>query len=171
MDATEITKLVEAGVKAAVAPLLAENKKLSERLTIAAEAPAVINEYFGSVRVSEAIRQRVSRRAMESADRYIAEGKLDAKKFREFVESETKDEAKFISEATGGRMVVGMGLSAATQTPEQLREAQKVAETEHGKVMDELAGLFLIEAPGNTEEEREKRGERMRKAFAKGRAA
>lgn len=165
MDAAEITKLVKEGLAAALAPVLAENKKLSERLTIAAEAPAVINEYFASVRVSEAIRQRVSRRAMEGADRFIVEGKLDAVKFKEYVKAETQDEADFISRATNGRVVVGMGTQAAALDPKALAEAHAAEETAHEKVMEDLGGLMLV--PTGDKE----RDKRMREAFANGRAA
>lgn len=162
MDAAEVTKLVEAGVKLAVAPLLAENKKLSERLTITAEAPAVIAEYFTSVRVSPAIMERVTRRAMEAADRYMVEGKLDAAKFKTFIEAETKDEAAFIERATGGRVVIGMGTQAQTD-PVKLAEAAKLEEKEHLDDMKRIGRMFIVESGD------EKIDERKVNIFAQGR--
>lgn len=164
MDAAEVTKLVEAGVKAAMAPLQAENKKLSERLTITAEAPAVINEYFSGVRVSPAIMERVTRRAMEAADRYMVEGKLDVTKFKTFIEAETKDEAAFIERATGGRVVIGMGTQAQTD-PVKLAEAGKLEEKDREDTLKRVANLFLVET-GDKEADARKAD-----VFVKGRVA
>ncbi len=164
MDAAEVTKLVEAGVKLAVAPLLAENKKLSERLTITAEAPAVISEYFAGVRVSDILRERITRRAMEAAERYMVEGKLDATKFKAFIEAETKDEAAFIERASGGR-VVGMGTAPVGQTPEQLKEAGEAEIKDREATLERLGRLFLVETGD------EKQDEKLVKTFAKGRVA
>lgn len=165
MDAVEMKKLVEAAVTSAVAPFVAENKKLNERLTVALEAPTVVADYFRSVRVQDPIRERVTKRAMEAAERYIVDGKLDGVKFRAFVEAETKEEAAFVEKLSGGRIVVNMGAAPAQLTPEQLKEAQTADEKSITESFDDLGSIFLVDS-GDKE-----KNERMRTAFREGRAA
>jgi len=106
--------------------LRAEVKKMKERGAIA-DAAGVIAGFFKTVRVGEAIEQRVTARLLERNVPMTATGDLDQTALKKLWEAETKDEAEYVSKMSGGRIVVNMGgiTEAAKLTPEEEKAARK----------------------------------------------
>jgi uncharacterized membrane-anchored protein len=106
--------------------LRAEVKKMKERGAIA-DAAGVIAGFFRTVRVGEAIEQRVTARLLERNVPLTATGDLDQAALKKLWETETKDEAEYVSKMSGGRIVVNMGgiTEAAKLTPEEEKAARK----------------------------------------------
>lgn len=94
--------------------------KATQRLSLLEAAPA-IDEYFTTVRVGEAIQKRVKQRILAGTIPLTEAGEIDRAKLKTLVETETKDEVKFIQEASGRQIVIGMG----STEPAELTEAQK----------------------------------------------
>lgn len=108
----------------------AQNRKLNERLSLIEAAPAV-DEYFSTIRVGEAIQKRVKARVLAGVIPVVKEtGALDRAALLTIVETETKDEVKFVQEVSGHQVVTGMGESSSAE----LTEAQK---TERGLAIKE----------------------------------
>lgn len=162
MEKADIEKLIKEGITAAHAPLVAENRKLRERMALQ-DARGVIDEYFASVDVGRAIRERVTKRLLTDGTVPLVEatGELDAAKMKTLVENETKDEAAYVSRLTGGARVVGLGTVAAIDPKEAKRQDDKFAEA-HEQELKGLAEIFIGEGDENKS---------MRKAFREGRAA
>lgn len=121
-----------------VQDLKAEVRKLRER-TATADAAGAIAQYFTTVRVGEAIQERVTRRLLERAVPLTADGGLDITALNKLAEAETKEEAAYVSRLTGHQVVVGMGSAAAAT----LTEAQKSELTERRKQTDrQIAEVF-----------------------------
>lgn len=121
-----------------VQDLKAEVRKLRER-TATADAAGAIAQYFTTVRVGEAIQERVTRRLLERAVPLTADGGLDITALNKLAEAETKEEAAYVSRLTGHQVVVGMGSAPAAT----LTEAQKSELTERRKQTDrQLAEVF-----------------------------
>ena len=117
----------------------AENRKMRERFALLDAAP-VIQGYFSTVRVGEAIQARVSSRVLAGQVPLIKEsGDLDKTALLKIVEAETKDEVEYVAKLSGGRIVVGMGSSQPPELTEaQKAEARKVQEAEDKR----FASLF-----------------------------
>lgn len=133
MDAAELKKLQES-----IAALQADNRKLKERAAVADAAQEVAN-YFTTVRVGEAIQERVTRRILSGKVPLTESGELDVAAINKLAESETREESNYIAKATGGRVVTGMGQASA-----ELTEADKSAI----KKRDEAASNAFAEAMG-----------------------
>lgn len=87
----------------------AEFKKLHQRLSLR-EAADHVDEKLADIRLPAAAIQRVRTRCIENAP-LNAEGMLDTKKLDELIEREMKDEADYLGQITGRRLVVNMGVS------------------------------------------------------------
>jgi hypothetical protein len=108
----------------------AQVRKLTERASVA-EAAGVIADYFKTVRVGEAIEQRVARRVLAGPlPTLAASGELDRAAITSLAEAETKDEVTYIAQLTG-RPVTGMGvIQEAALTEAQRAEQAKDQERE-----------------------------------------
>jgi hypothetical protein len=136
MDATEVKKLQESH-----AALEARVRKLNERAAVA-DAADEIRQFYTTVRVGEAVQERVTRRVLAGQVPLTESGELDKTKLKALVEAETKDECDYIAKVSGGRIVVGMG-SAAGQTAQQLSEAdRKAIEAEKADREAQYAGMM-----------------------------
>jgi len=100
---------------------------------------------FKTVRVGEAIEQRVTRRILEGAIPVTATGTIDEDAIKKLWEAEVKEEVDYVNRLSGGRIVVGMGtLTEATKpTPEQ-EKAQRKAEK---KALRETSSRWDIKTP------------------------
>lgn len=117
---------------------LADVRRLRERQALADAAPTIA-DYFKTVRVGEAIQQRVAGRVLAGSIPLTEKGDLDAAKLKTLVEAETKDEVAYVERLTGNHIVIGMGESAAPQ----LTEAQKLEAAANAKEESKrFAGLF-----------------------------
>lgn len=173
MDEATITRLVEAGISKALAPIQAENaakdaeiKKLLERLTITTEAPRHLDEALKSVNLPAASAKRVRERCL--AELPLKDGKLDEAEFKKVIEREVKDEGEFLAELSGGRFVVGMGAQLTTD-PKVLAERAAVDKEEEQNMFREMADVLIISQAG-MDDSKEARAQRAR-MLQEGRAA
>jgi hypothetical protein len=107
----------------------ADLKKLRERAALA-DAAGVIAGFFTTVRVGEAIEQRVTARLLERNVPMTTAGDLDKDALKKLWETETKDECEYVNRLNGGRVVVSMGAPAGGQ---QLTEAELKAQRKADK--------------------------------------
>ena len=149
--------------------LRADLKKLKERAAVA-DASAAIAGVFTTVRVGEAIQQRVTARLLERAVPTTTAGELDKDALKKLWESETKDEAEYVARMSGGRIVVNMGgiSEGAKETPKEEKrrlkeEAKRLREgaREYGFETEEGARIFnegrsAFDPSYNARHEREK---------------
>lgn len=89
---------------------LAALKKTNERLALR-EAKDYAGDKLAGERLNEATKKRLLERLVTMAP-LTAEGTLDEKKFDEIIAREVKDEATYLAQVTGGRIVTGMGSGA-----------------------------------------------------------
>lgn len=122
-----------------------ENRKLKERFAILDATPAIA-EYFTTVRVGEAIQQRVTARILAGQVPLIKEsGDLDKPALLKIVEAETKDEVAYVNKLSGGRIVVGMGASQSAELSEAQKAERVAAAKEEG---NRFASLFVSTKKG-----------------------
>ena len=110
-----------------VRELRTDLKKLKERAALA-DASGVIAGFFATVRVGEAIQERVTRRLLEKSMPLTTAGDLDKDALKKLWEAETKDEADYVSRMSGGRIVVQMGSGAPAELTEAEKKGQRKAE-------------------------------------------
>ncbi len=118
MDAAELQKLQEG-----YAATQAEVKKLRERQAIQ-DAGGAVAEYFKTVQVTEAIRERVTSRVLAGTIPVNEAGDLDRAKVKEFAEAQLNDELAFLRRMNPS-LVVGMGPAQTGTITEAQREAIK----------------------------------------------
>jgi hypothetical protein len=140
-----------------VQDMKAELRKLRERAATA-DAAGAIAQYFTTIRVGEAIQERVTRRLLERAVPLTADGSLDITALNKLAEAETKEEAAYVSRLTGHQVVVGMGSAAAAT----LTEAQQIEVKEQRKVTDRRVAEVFGFTPNQ---------KKARKILAEGRRA
>lgn len=117
MDEAQVKALIEAGN----APLVAENRKLRERLSLQ-EAAGLIDKQHGSMDAPPAVKARVRGRLLEGSMPKTATGELDAVALAALVEKDTKDEQAYVAGLIGGG-VRGVGAAPAGAVPVELSEA------------------------------------------------
>lgn len=106
----------------------AENRKFKERFALLDASP-VISQYFSTIRVGEAIQQRVTGRILAGVIPLVKEtGDLDKAALLKIVEAETKEEVAYVNKLSPG-IVIGMGASQ----PAELTEAQKAEKAKEAK--------------------------------------
>ncbi len=154
MDAAEVTKLVEAAVKAALAPVLAQQVPLTER-AIRGDAREEATRILSTVTLHEAAKTMIVENVLRDIPQ--KDGALDTAKFKESVDAEAKRVGAAFSAATGGARVTGMG-SAPVQI--DAKEAERRAEAAKN---DEANAISIFESLGMPKE--------AATAAAKGRAA
>ena len=116
-------------------------RKATERLSLLEAAP-VIDEFFGTIRVGEAIQKRVKARVLAGTLPLVEKtGELDRVALTKLVEAETKDEVAFIQEASGRSLVTGMGTSEPATITEAQKAERAAAEKAEGKRFTSLFGL------------------------------
>ena len=160
-DMAEDAKLKEA---------LAQIQKLNGRLALT-EAAGVISGYFQTVRVGDAIQQRVTQSLLSGSMPLKETGELDRDKLTKLAETATKEECDYVSRLSGGRIVFGMGAPGTTITEAQQKEINERGTAEYESVMDELAGFVMGEASDGADKAERKKFKRMKEAFKQGRAA
>jgi hypothetical protein len=118
-------------------------RKLNERLAMG-DARDFIAEQFKTVRVGEAIQERVTRRLLEKAIPLTAAGELDKPALKALWEAETKDEAEYVSRMSGGRIVVNMG-DGSNGAPKLSEAEEKERRKALKRQMQEGARLYGFE--------------------------
>lgn len=141
MDATEVTKLVEAAVSKATAPLLAETALLKER---AAKGDAVLEatKLLEKVTLPQSAKARVIEQAVSNLP--MKDGALDVAKFTETVNAFAKSEGEYIGSFSGNR-VQGMG-SAPAVDPKEAERLKEAAVRTQAQAEEVFAGFGMSEA-------------------------
>lgn len=141
MDAAEVTKLVEAAVSKATAPLLAETALLKER---AAKGDAVLEatKLLEKVTLPQSAKARVIEQAV--ANLPMKDGALDVAKFTETVNAFAKSEGEYIGSFSGNR-VQGMG-SAPAVDPKETERLKEAAVRTQAQAEEVFAGFGMSEA-------------------------
>ena len=139
MDAAEVAKLVEAAVKAALAPVIAQQVPLTER-AIRGDAREVATKILKDVTLHEAAKTMVIDTVLQNIPQ--TDGNLDEAKFTEAVNAEAKRVGAVIAAATGSGRVTGMGAA-----PVQISAEESARQAARAKADDESA-VSLFESLG-----------------------
>ena len=139
MDAAEVAKLVEAAVKAALAPVIAQQVPLTER-AIRGDAREVATKILKDVTLHEAAKTMVIDTVLQNIPQ--TDGNLDEAKFTEAVNAEAKRVGAVIAAATGSGRVTGMGAA-----PVQVLAEESARQAARAKADDESA-VSLFESLG-----------------------
>lgn len=143
MDEAEIKALKESTALVAL-----ENRKLRERFALQ-DAADEGKKYFATVRVGEAIQERVLGRVLAGKIPLTEAGDLDKTKLTALVEAETKDEVAYVNKLSGGKVVVSMGSGeqpALTEAEKATQVKERVAE---GQAFGTLFGFDKPDSVGN----------------------
>ncbi len=140
MDAAEVAKLVEAAVKAALAPVIAQQVPLTER-ALRGDAREAATKILKDVTLNEAAKQKVIETVLRDIPQ--KDGNLDEVKFAEAVNAEAKSIGALIAASTGSGRVVGMGSAPVEIKPEEAarRAAADKASDEEAVSIFESLGL------------------------------
>jgi hypothetical protein len=140
MDAAEVAKLVEAAVKAALAPVIAQQVPLTER-ALRGDAREAATKILQGVTLHEAAKGMVIDTVLQSIPQ--KDGALDEAKFAEAVNAEVKRLGAVIAASTGSGRVVGMGSASVEIKPEEAarRAAAAKADEEEAVSIFESLGL------------------------------
>lgn len=141
MDQAEINKLIEAGVKAATAPLLTNQTVLLER-AIRGDAREAATSILKGITLPDVSKARVIEASLRSIPKTEA-GELDSVKFAEVVNREAKSEGEYVAGLTGSGQVRGMGSATVTQTPEEKARAVEAAKTSVDDAIKVYEGLGM----------------------------
>ena len=142
---------------------LAKIRKTNERLALR-EAKDHAADKIGSERLNEATKRRLIERVILMAP-LTEDGELDTKKFDEIIAREVKEEAVYLAQLTGGRVVQGMGSGAAVSESgepltkkerKRLRKMREAADDDFADGMKEVGRTLGL-------------GKEGRKLFAVGR--
>lgn len=108
----------------------AKIRKLNERLALRDAKDYAVDKISGE-RLNEATKRRLVARVVEMAP-LTADGELDTKKFDEIIAREVKEEAEYLAQVTGHRIVTGMGDGTGIREGEKLskKERKKLREAE-----------------------------------------
>lgn len=119
-------------LKETVAKLEVQDRKHRERFALQ-DAADEGKKYFATVRVGEAIQERVLGRVLAGKIPLTEAGDIDKVKFTALVEAETKDEVAYVNKLSGGKVVVSMGSGeqpALTEAEKTEASATRLAEAE-----------------------------------------
>ena len=150
---------VQALIKESQAPLVTENKRLKDQITILL-APNALRESLKDIRLPAASKERIVKRLSEAVPLTEA-GAIDQAKLKTMVEAEAVEEATFLESMGFGR-IRDLGTSATADDPKAQKKAEKEYRREYKESLDSLAGIFMGEGDEN---------KAKRKAFREGRAA
>jgi hypothetical protein len=116
MTAEQATKLIEAGIAKANAPLLERLRK--------ADATDEARKILEGVTLPDKAKTRIVERVVANIP--LKDGELDIAKLRESVVSEAKSEGEYLASITGSGRVIGMGPTVVTEADEKVaRKAEK----------------------------------------------
>jgi hypothetical protein len=128
MDAAEVTKIVEAAVKAALAPVQAQQVPLLER-ALRGDAREEATRILSGVTLHEAAKTLVIENVLTNIP--SKDGQLDTAKFKEAVDAEAKRIGAALAAATGSGRVTGMGAAPVQiDAKEAERRAQQAKDDE-----------------------------------------
>lgn len=165
MDEATLTKLVEAAVTKAVAPLQADNKRLSEALAVQA-APTMVKKFLEGVRLPDATKTQIAEKFASPAVTAMIpmkEGKIDEPEFTKMIEAEAVRQRDYL-------MALGWNTDAASQGL-RMSEAEIAADdTKTGKNFEEAISN-VVDIFVGAKREGDPLRESARTAFAKGRVA
>ena len=148
-----------------VADLRSTVRKLTERLA-KPDAESVINEYLGTVYVTEGVRAWVRKHLLERPIPLTAAGDVDRDKMKALAEAATVEACELIGAGKPEAMGSPSGLTEA-----QIKERSKEWDTARESVMEELAGFVMGEVDDGASKDQRKGAKRRKKAFLEGRAA
>ncbi len=140
MDAAEVAKLVEAAVKAALAPVIAQQVPLTER-AIRGDAREVATKILKDITLHESAKAMVIDTVLVNIPQ--RDGNLDTVAFTESVNAEAKRIGVVIAAATGSGRVTGMGAAPVEIKPEEAarRAAAAKADDEQAVAIFESLGM------------------------------
>ena len=116
LTAEQATKLIEAGIAKANAPLLERLRK--------SDATDEARKILESVSLPVAAKTRIIERSVANIP--LKDGEIDIAKLRETVVAEAKSEGEYLASITGSGRVVGMGPTIVTEADEKsARKAEK----------------------------------------------
>ncbi len=140
MDAAEVQKLVEAAVKAALEPVLAQQVPLTER-ALRGDAREAATKILKDITLHESAKAMVIDSVLTNLP--TKDGNLDEAKFAESVNAEAKRIGAVIAAATGSGKVVGMGAAPIEIKPEEAarRAAQAKESTDQAISVFESLGM------------------------------
>ena len=159
MDEATIQRVVEAAVTKAVAPLQAENKKLSEALATQ-KAPEIVHKALAELRLPAPSKKKLfehftSENAL--AVMPMKEGRLDGEAIGKMVEAAAVREAQFLMDLGYGDSIPSIGQRV---DPKDVKESGKQSEKAYKEAMKDLADVFVPTL-----------SKASRKAFKEGRVA
>jgi hypothetical protein len=140
MEAAEISKLVEAAVKAALAPVIAQQVPLTER-AIRGDAREAATKILKDVTLHEAAKSMVIDTVLQNIPQ--KDGALDEVKFAEAVNAEVKRLGAVIAASTGSGRVVGMGAAPVEIKPEEAARRAALAKTDEEEAVRIFESLGL----------------------------
>jgi len=140
MDEATVQKLVESAVKAALAPVLAQQVPLTER-ALRGDAREAATKILKDITLHEAAKSMVIDSVLQNIPQ--KDGNLDEAKFAESVNAEAKRVGAVIAAATGSGKVTGMGSAPVEIKPEEAarRAAVEKASDEQAIAVFESLGL------------------------------
>ena len=146
MDAAEVTKIVEAAVKAALAPVQAQQAPLLER-ALRGDAREEATRILSGISLHEAAKTLVVENVLQNIP--VKDGALDTAKLKESVDAEAKRiGAAFAAAGTGAR-VVGMG---AAPVQIDAKEADRRAAAAKEEAEDAIKVFESLGMPRNAAE-------------------
>jgi hypothetical protein len=140
MDAAEVAKLVEAAVKAALAPVIAQQVPLTER-AIRGDAREAATKILKDVTLHEAAKSMVIDTVLQNIPQ--KDGALDEAKFVEAVNAEVKRVGAVIAASTGSGRVLGMGSAPVEIKPEEAAQRAQLAKSEEEEAVRVFESLGL----------------------------
>lgn len=139
MDEATVAKLVEAAVKAALAPVIAQQVPLTER-ALRGDAREAATKILKDITLHESAKAMVIDSVLANIPQ--KDGNLDEAKFKEAVDAEAKRIGAVIAAATDSGRVSGRGAA-----PVELSEAEQKRRTDLAK-SDENEAIDIFESLG-----------------------
>lgn len=167
MEKAEIQALLKeavgAAVKEAIAPMQADNKRLSEALALQA-APNLIKEALSDIRLPDASKKKIFEKFTSEhvlSMLPMKEGKIDAVELAKLVEAEAVREKNFLMELGWNSDVLSQGVR---MTEAELKADSTKNEESVKEALSEIADIFVGPAKKGNELR-----ESARESFMKGR--
>lgn len=165
MTKEEIQAIFKESLAAELAPLKADNKRLTEALAVQ-EAPGIVKKFLEGVRLPDATKTQIAEKFASPAVTAMIpmkEGKIDEPQFTKMIEAEAVRQRDYL-------MALGWNTDAASQGL-RMSEAEIAADdTKTGKNFEEAIGN-VVDIFVGAKKEGDPLRESARTAFAKGRVA
>jgi hypothetical protein len=168
MNSEEMKAFFKESLDAALAPLRAENKKLSEAIAqtkLEKVVPGLVVKFLESVRLPDATKKAIVEKFSTSTIMALLpmkEGAVDETELGKMVEAEAVRQRDYLIALGYGNDIPAVGVR---MTEAELQAQHKAVETETGAVAEALADIFLGEAKDD------EANKKARLAIVKGRAA